>query len=195
MTSSAKLDEMLNFQKSASNKTSLGYDHSLSSCSTSSNALNRVIFVPPDNNDNSEVTDSKTKNVSKDKSNKGKSILGEVGKKETKQNNHCSTNKKSLPKKPTFVTIVEHLGILIQIAISGQPLNKAIVCHLLGTKINSNFLQPILANFLRHSYFSRTLMVSTLLLIHLNNGSCKRKDPYLGLPSERKKFQAISSLF
>ena len=33
-TSSAKLDEMLNFQKSTSNKKSLGYDHSLSSCST-----------------------------------------------------------------------------------------------------------------------------------------------------------------
>ena len=45
-TSSAKLDEMLNVQKSASDKTSLGYDHSLSSCNTSSNALNRVIFVP-----------------------------------------------------------------------------------------------------------------------------------------------------
>ena len=45
-TSSAKLDEMLNIQKSASDKTSLGYDHSLSSCNTSSNALNRVIFVP-----------------------------------------------------------------------------------------------------------------------------------------------------
>ena len=43
-TSSAKLDEMLNVQKPASNKTSLGYDHSLSSCNTSSNALNRVIF-------------------------------------------------------------------------------------------------------------------------------------------------------
>ena len=105
MTSSAKLDEMLNFQKSASDKTSLGYDHSLSSCNTSSNALNRVIFVPPDNNDNSEVTDSKTKNVSKDKSDKGKSILGappKVGKKETKPNNHRSTNKKSQPKKPHF---------------------------------------------------------------------------------------------
>ena len=38
-TSSDKLDEMLNIQKLASDKTGLGYDHSLSSCSTSSNAL------------------------------------------------------------------------------------------------------------------------------------------------------------
>ena len=42
----SKLNEMLNFQNSTSDKTSLRYDHSLSSCSTSSNALNRVIFVP-----------------------------------------------------------------------------------------------------------------------------------------------------
>jgi len=53
-TSSAKLDEMLNVQKSTSNKTGLEYDHSLFSCNTSSNALNRVIFVSPANNDNSE---------------------------------------------------------------------------------------------------------------------------------------------
>ena len=45
-TSSAKLDEMLNVQKSASDRAGLGYDHFLSSCSTSSNALN-LIFIPP----------------------------------------------------------------------------------------------------------------------------------------------------
>ena len=104
-TLSAKLDEMLNFQKSAFDKTSLEYDHSLSFCSTSFNVWNRVIFVPPTNNDKFEVIDPKTKNVNKDKSDKGKFILGaplKVGKKETKQNNHCSTNKKSQPKKPHF---------------------------------------------------------------------------------------------
>ena len=53
-TSSAKLDEMLNVQKSTSNRTGLGYDHSLFPCSTSSNALNRVIFVSLANNDNSK---------------------------------------------------------------------------------------------------------------------------------------------
>ena len=102
-TLSAKLDEMLNFQKFAFDRTSLGYDHSLSSCSTSSNALNRVIFIPPTNNDNSKVIDPKTENVSEDKSDKGKSILGaplKVGKKETKQNNHRFTNKKSTKEAP-----------------------------------------------------------------------------------------------
>ena len=104
-TSSAKLDEMLNVQKSTSEKTGLGYDHSLSFCNTSFNALNRVIFIPPANNDNSEITDPKTENVSEDKSDKGKSILEappKVGKKDTKQINHLSTNKKSQPKKPHF---------------------------------------------------------------------------------------------
>ena len=96
---------MLNFQKSASDKTSLEYDHSLSSCSTSSNALNRVIFVPPKNNDNSKVTKPKTENVSKAKNDKRKSILGapdKVVKKKTKQNDHRSTNKKSQQNKPRF---------------------------------------------------------------------------------------------
>ena len=44
-TSSAKLDEILNVQKSTSNRADLEYNYSLSSCSTSSNALDRVIFT------------------------------------------------------------------------------------------------------------------------------------------------------
>ena len=47
----AILDEMLNIPKSTSDRIGLRYDHSLSSCSTSSNASNRVIFIPPSNND------------------------------------------------------------------------------------------------------------------------------------------------
>ena len=107
-TLSAKLDEILNVQKTTSDRTSIKYDHSISSCSTSSNALNRVIFVPLANNDNSEnneVTDIKTENVSEDRSDEGKSILGappKVGKKEPKHKNHRSTNKKSPLKKPHF---------------------------------------------------------------------------------------------
>ena len=104
---------MLSFQKFAFDKTSLRYDHSLSSCSTSSNALNIVIFVPLANNDNFEVSDPKTENVSEDKNDKGKSILEapiKVGKKETKQNNHRSTNKKPLPKKPRFCHYCEASG-------------------------------------------------------------------------------------
>ena len=64
---------MLNVQKSAFDRTGLGYDHSFSSCSASSNVLNRVIFVPPDNNDNSnntKVTKIKIEIVSEDRSDK-----------------------------------------------------------------------------------------------------------------------------
>ena len=54
-----------------SNRTGLGYDHFLSFYSTSSNALNRVIFIPHANNDN-----SKNNEVTEDMNDKGKSILG-----------------------------------------------------------------------------------------------------------------------
>ena len=127
-----------------------------------------------------------------------KSILRappKVGKKETKQNNHHSTTKKSQPKKPYFYHYCGALGTLIQIAISGQPLNKAIVCHLLETKINSNFPQPLLENFLRLSCYSLISIDLTLLLIHLNKGSCKRKIPHIGLPSGRKKIPSDSFTF
>ena len=52
--SSAKLDEMLNFQKEASNKTGLRYNHSVSSHNTSTSAHNKVTFISLANNDNSE---------------------------------------------------------------------------------------------------------------------------------------------
>ena len=89
---------MLNFQKATSNKTGLRYDHSLSSCSTSSSALNNVVFVPPASNAKPKIIKSKIEIVSKDKHDKAKSILGappKFVKKEIKQNNHRSSNKKS----------------------------------------------------------------------------------------------------
>ena len=96
---------------------------------------------------------------------------------------------------PTSVTTMEHMDTLIQIAINGQPLNKAIVFHLQKTKINFNSLWPFVENFLRRSCFSRTSMVSTLLLIHLNKGSCKRKALHPGLPFGRKKIPIDSFTF
>ena len=66
----------MNVQQSVFDRACLEYDHFLSSCSTSSNALNRVIFVSTANNDNCEVTNPKIENVSEDKIDKGKSLLG-----------------------------------------------------------------------------------------------------------------------
>ena len=80
-TLSAKLDEMLSFQKSASNRTGLGYDFSSPSIASTS-----TVFVSPANNVESENNDVKTalasENIDKDKS-----ILGaplKLDKKETK---------------------------------------------------------------------------------------------------------------
>ena len=72
--SSAKLDEMLNFQKAASNKTDLGYDHSIFSCSTSFSTLHNLIFVPPASNTKSKINELKIEIASEDKHDKGKSI-------------------------------------------------------------------------------------------------------------------------
>ena len=65
-TSSAKLDEMMNFQKVASNETGLGYDHSLSSCSTSFSALNNVVFVYLASNAKLEIIRSEERRVGKE---------------------------------------------------------------------------------------------------------------------------------
>ena len=54
-------------------------------------------------NSKSEINEPKIEIVIKDKNDKGKSILRappKIVKKETKQNNHHFSNKKSQPKKP-----------------------------------------------------------------------------------------------
>ena len=70
MTSSAKLDEMLSLQKSASDRTGLGYDLSSSSIASTSS----TVFVPPANNVEIENTNIKT-DLTSENIDKGKSIL------------------------------------------------------------------------------------------------------------------------
>ena len=70
-TSSAKLGEMLNIQKSASDWTGLGYDFSSSSIASAST----TVFVPLSNNVETENTSVKFALASKNLD-KGKSILG-----------------------------------------------------------------------------------------------------------------------
>ena len=69
-TSSAKPDEMLNLQKSVSDRTGLGYDLSSSNIASTST----IVFVPPANNVEIKENDVKTDLASKNL-NKGKSIL------------------------------------------------------------------------------------------------------------------------
>ena len=79
-TSSAKLDEMLSLQKSTSDRTSLGYDFSSPSISSTST----TVFVPPANNietnNNVVKNDLASKNIDN-----GKSILGAPPKQEKKE--------------------------------------------------------------------------------------------------------------
>ena len=81
-TSSAKLDEMFSFQKSAFDRTGLGYDFSSPSIASTST----TVFVSPGNNVESEKNYVKTVLVGENIDN-GKSILGalpKLDKKETK---------------------------------------------------------------------------------------------------------------
>ena len=70
-TSSAKLDEMLNLQKSTFDQTSLGYDFSSPSIASTST----TIFVPPANNIETENNDVKNE-LASENVDKSKSILG-----------------------------------------------------------------------------------------------------------------------
>ena len=98
-TSSAKLVEMLSFQKAASDKTGLGYDFSsLDIASTST-----TVFVSPTNNVNFENNEFKTK-IDSENIDKGKYILGappKLDKKETEnpRTKKINKKKKSQPKK------------------------------------------------------------------------------------------------
>ena len=78
-TSSAKLDEMLSLQKSASNRTDLGYDFSSPSIASTSS----TVFVPPTINVEIKNNNVKT-NVASENIDKGKSILGAPPKQDKK---------------------------------------------------------------------------------------------------------------
>ena len=97
-TSSAKLDEMLSYQKSTSDRTGLGYDFSSSNISSSST----TVFVSPANNGNSENNECKIE-IANENIDKGKSILGALPKLDKKETRNPKTkkvnNKKSQPKK------------------------------------------------------------------------------------------------
>ena len=87
-TSSAKLDEMLSFQKSVSDRTDLGYDFSSPNITSSST----TVFVSPATNVDSKNNDVKT-SLASENINKGKSILGAPPKLEKKETKNPRTKK------------------------------------------------------------------------------------------------------
>ena len=117
-TSSAKLDEMLSLQKSASNKIGFGYD--FSSLNTTSSST--TVFISPTNNVESENND--VKNVlASENIDKGKSILGaplKLRRKRLKTLRLRRVMLKSLNRRSSiFIITVERLNILDLITISG----------------------------------------------------------------------------
>ena len=100
-TSSAKLDEMLSLQKSASDRIGLGYDFSSPSIASAST----IVFIPPANNIEIENNDVKNK-LASENIDKGKSILGappKLNKKEIKNPRAKKGNsQKSKQKKQHF---------------------------------------------------------------------------------------------
>ena len=116
--SSAKLDEMLSIQKSASNRIGLGYDFSSFNIASTS----ATVFVPPSNNVEIENNNVKT-DLASENLDKGKSILGAPSKLE-KKNTKNPKAKKATSQKPNkrsniSVIIVVLPVILDRIAISG----------------------------------------------------------------------------
>ena len=92
-TSSAKLDDMLSIQKSASNRIGLGYGLSSSNIASSST----TIFVPPANNVKIENNEIKTELASENSDN-GKFILGAPPKLENKDVKNPKAKKTSSQK-------------------------------------------------------------------------------------------------
>ena len=106
-TSSAKLDEMLSLQKSASDQTGLGYDFS----SSNTVSTNTTVFVPPSNNVEIENNDIKTNLASKNLD-KGKSILGAPPKQDKKEAKNPRTKKANSQKpKQKKQHLCHHCGV------------------------------------------------------------------------------------
>ena len=87
-TLSAKLEEMLSIQKSASDPTGLGYDFSFSSIASAST----IVFVPPSNNVETENSNVKTILASENIDN-GKFILGAPPKLDKKDSKNLRAKK------------------------------------------------------------------------------------------------------
>ena len=106
-TSSAKLDEMLSLQKSAFDRTSLGYGFSSFNIASTST----TVFVPPSNNVEIENNNAKTVLVSENLD-KGKSILGAPPKQDKKETKNPRAKKANSQKpKQKKQHLCHHCGV------------------------------------------------------------------------------------
>ena len=117
-TLSAKLDEMLSLQKSASDRTGLGYGFSSSNITSTST----TVFIPPSNNVEIENRDVKT-DLASENLDKGKSILGAPLSKIRWKLRTLGPKRltlKSLNRRSSISIIIMELPVILnQIAING----------------------------------------------------------------------------
>ena len=105
--SSAKLNEMLSIQKSASDRTGLGYGFSSSNIASTST----TVFVPPSNNVEIENNDVKT-NLASENIDKSKSILGAPSKQDKKEAKNPKAKKANSQKpKQKKQHLYHHCGV------------------------------------------------------------------------------------
>ena len=128
-TSSAKLDKILGLQKSAFDRTGLGYDFSSPSIASNSN----TVFVPTTDNIETENNNIKSE-LASENIDKGKSILGvppKLDKKEIKNPRLRRETLKSQNRKSSISVIsVGQLDILDLIAIEKLESVSIIFCSL-----------------------------------------------------------------
>ena len=106
-TSSAKLDEMLSLQKSASNRTGLRYGFSSSNIASTST----TVFIPPSNNVEIENNNVKT-DLASENLDKGKSILGAPPKQDKKEAENPGAKKANSQKpKQKKQHLCHHCGV------------------------------------------------------------------------------------
>ena len=157
-TSSAKLDEMLCFQKSTSDRTSLGYGFSSSNIASTSTS----VFVPLSNNVEIENNDVKT-DLASENIDKGKSILGTPPKQDKKEAKYPRAKKVNSQKpKQKKQHLCHHCGVASHTRpncykwLATQQSNDMIASR------NQNQLQSSLARL-------RDLLKALMFLSNLND--------------------------
>ena len=168
-TSSAKLDEMLSFQKSASDRTSLGYDFS----SPSIASISSTVFVPPSNN--VEIENNIVKNkLASENLDKGKSILGAPPKQDKKEAKNPRAKKANSQKpKQKKQHLCHHCGV----AGHTQP-----NCYKwLATQQSNGMIASGSQNQLQSSLAPlRDLLKALMFLLNLNGFNSSPSPPVQG---------------
>ena len=177
-TSSAKLDKMLNLQKSTSDRTGLGYGFSSSNIDSTST----TVFVPPTNNVEIENSDVKT-DLASENLDKGKSILGAPPKQDKKKakNPRAKMANSQKPKQKK-----QHLCHHCEDADYTQP-----NCYKwLATQQSNGMIASESQNQLQSSFAPlRNLLKALIFLSNLNGLNSSSSPPVQGFNQRKNSFR------